>query len=83
MRFRPANISLINRRHYLPRLLLILSSKRQVQNHPNDSKMLTGSHHITSQLATTQPELRNQTAANGAPFAAIGQLGLSKFSWDG
>jgi hypothetical protein len=26
MRFRPANISLINRRHYLPRLLLILSS---------------------------------------------------------
>ena len=31
MRFRPANISLINRRHYLPRLLLILSSKRQMQ----------------------------------------------------
>jgi hypothetical protein len=31
MRFRPANISLINRRHYLPRLLLILSSKRQIQ----------------------------------------------------
>ena len=26
MRFRPANISLINRRHYLPRLLLTLSS---------------------------------------------------------
>ena len=31
MRFRPANISLINRRHYLPRLLLTLSSKRQMQ----------------------------------------------------
>src|SRR6266568_9347378 len=31
MRFRPANISLINRRHYLPRLLLTLSSKRQIQ----------------------------------------------------
>jgi hypothetical protein len=27
MRFRPANISLINRRHYLPRLLLTLSLK--------------------------------------------------------
>jgi hypothetical protein len=34
MRFRPANISLINRRHYLPRLLLILSSKRQMQKLP-------------------------------------------------
>src|SRR5712692_2262810 len=31
MRFRPANISLINRRHYLPRLLLTLFSKRQIQ----------------------------------------------------
>ena len=31
MRFRPANISLINRRHYLPRLLLTLSSKEQMQ----------------------------------------------------
>jgi hypothetical protein len=31
MRFRPANISLINRRHYLPRLLLTLFSKRQMQ----------------------------------------------------
>jgi hypothetical protein len=31
MRFRPANISLINRRHYLPRLRLTLSSKRQMQ----------------------------------------------------
>jgi hypothetical protein len=46
MRFRPANISLINRRHYLPRLLLILSSKDKYKNHTNDSKMLTGSHHI-------------------------------------
>jgi hypothetical protein len=34
MRFRPANISLINRRHYLPRLPLILSSKRQKQKLP-------------------------------------------------
>jgi hypothetical protein len=34
MRFRPANISLINRRHYLPRLLLTLSSKKQIQKPP-------------------------------------------------
>ena len=46
MRFRPANISLINRRHYLPRLLLTLSLKYKNKNHPTDSKMLTGSHHI-------------------------------------
>jgi hypothetical protein len=31
MRFRPANISLINRRHFLPRLLLTLSSKGKKQ----------------------------------------------------
>jgi hypothetical protein len=37
---------LINRRHYLPRLLLTLSSKHENKNHANDSKMLTGSHHI-------------------------------------
>jgi hypothetical protein len=46
MRFRPANISLINRRHYLPRLLLSLSLKYKNKSHPYDSKMLTGSHHI-------------------------------------
>jgi hypothetical protein len=34
MRFRPANISLINRRHYLPRLLLTLFSKGQMQKPP-------------------------------------------------
>ena len=34
MRSRPANISLINRRLYLPRLLLSLSSKRQRQKQP-------------------------------------------------
>ncbi|SPE23400.1 hypothetical protein SBA5_390015 [Candidatus Sulfotelmatomonas gaucii] len=46
---------MINRRHYLPRLLLILSSKRQVQNHPNHSKMLTGSHHINFRLGGYPP----------------------------
>jgi hypothetical protein len=41
MRFRPANISLINRRHYLPRLLLTLSSFEK-----NDQRILTG-HYIS------------------------------------
>ena len=34
MRFRPANIRLINRRHYLPRLRLTLFSKGQMQKPP-------------------------------------------------
>jgi hypothetical protein len=51
MRFRPANISLINRRHYLPRLLLILSSKYNDKNNPSDSQILTGSHHINFRIA--------------------------------
>jgi hypothetical protein len=42
MRFRPANISLINRRHYLPRLLLTLSSKDDYKNNPSDLQILTG-----------------------------------------
>ena len=37
MRFRPANISLINRRHYLPRLLLTLSSKVEQQRQTHQS----------------------------------------------
>src|SRR6516162_11922058 len=41
MRFRPANISLINRRHYLPRLRLTLSSFKR-----NDQRTLTG-HYIS------------------------------------
>jgi hypothetical protein len=41
MRFRPANISLINRRHYLPRLLLTLFSFEK-----NDQRILTG-HYIS------------------------------------
>jgi hypothetical protein len=51
MRFRPANISLINRRHYLPRLLLTLSSKYDDKNNPSDLQMLTGSHHINFRIA--------------------------------
>ena len=42
MRFRPANISLINRRHYLPRLLLTLSSNKK-----GDQRTLTG-HYISN-----------------------------------
>ena len=38
MRFRPANISLINRRHYLPRLLLTLPSKYYDKNNPNERR---------------------------------------------
>jgi hypothetical protein len=44
MRFRPANISLINRRHYLPRLLLTLSSIEE-----NDQRTLTGHYISTSE----------------------------------
>jgi len=41
MRFRPANISLINRRLYLPRLLLTLPSIET-----DDQRILTG-HYIS------------------------------------
>lgn len=41
MRFRPANISLINRRYHLPRLPLTLSS-----NEKGDQRTLTG-HYIS------------------------------------
>jgi hypothetical protein len=47
MRFRPANIRLINRRSHLPRLLLALSSindksKDNNKNNPIDVQRLTG-----------------------------------------
>ena len=51
MRFRPANISLINRRHYLPRLLLTLSSFEK-----NDQRILTGHYISTSGLPVIRPE---------------------------
>ena len=57
MRFRPANISLINRRHYLPRLLLTLSSFEK-----NDQRILTRSLHITSVLPTTRAHRRFRSA---------------------
>ena len=54
MRFRPANIRLINRRNYLPRLLLALSSnsdksKDNDKNHPINVQRLTG-HSISGNL---------------------------------
>ena len=49
MRFRPANISLINRRHYLPRLPLILSS-----NEKGDQRTLTGHYISISGLPVTR-----------------------------
>jgi hypothetical protein len=55
MRFRPANIRLINRRSILPRLLLALSSKEETnndndKNNPTDVQRLTGSLHIREAL---------------------------------
>ncbi len=56
MRFRPANIRLINRRSNLPRLLLALSSKNGKNNNtkttPRMSQRLTGSLHIRDCLVT-------------------------------
>jgi hypothetical protein len=57
MRFRPANISLINRRHYLPRLLLTLSS-----NEKDDQRILTGHYISISGWSTIHPKLRKTTA---------------------
>jgi hypothetical protein len=55
MRFRPANIRLINRRSNLPRLLLALSSingksNNNDKNNPTDVQELTGSLHIRAFL---------------------------------
>jgi hypothetical protein len=54
MRFRPANIRLINRRSILPRLLLALSSKDERRNdnnknNPTDVRRLTG-HSISVKI---------------------------------
>ena len=69
MRFRPANISLINRRHYLPRLLLTLSLKYENKNHPTDLQLLTGSHHIREGLSTTRELARIEPRNYGRNLA--------------
>jgi hypothetical protein len=54
MRFRPANIRLINRRSNLPRLLLALSSgnnKSNDKSKPTNSQTLTRSLHIRADFA--------------------------------
>jgi hypothetical protein len=61
MRFRPANIRLINRRSNLPGLLLALSSKYNKRNRndkssPTDSQKLTGSLHISDFSSTDEYE---------------------------
>jgi hypothetical protein len=58
MRFRPANIRLINRRSNLPRLLLTLSSGKSNnndnnKNNPIDSARLTGSLHIRANYSSS------------------------------
>jgi len=60
MRFRPANIRLINRRSNLPRLLLALSSNYgknndNDKNNPIDVQRLTGSLHIRAVPEFTYP----------------------------
>jgi len=56
MRFRPANISLINRRLYLPRLRLILSSIEK-----DDLRLLTGHYISVSGLPTRALKFRPET----------------------
>ena len=61
MRFRPANIRLINRRSNLPRLLLALSSENgknndNNKNNPTDPQQLTGSLHIRPNRSSSGKE---------------------------
>jgi hypothetical protein len=59
MRFRPANISLINRRLYLPQLRLTLSLKYDDKNYPTDSQILTG-HSISASEGAQECERSSQ-----------------------
>ena len=59
MRFRPANIRLINRRLKLPRLLLALSSRKRKDNYkntPTDLAVLTASLHIRPMHSLNFPD---------------------------
>ena len=65
MRFRPANIRLINRRSNLPRLLLALSSGKSKnndndKNNPIDSAGLTRSLHIRPMYALSEDALHSE-----------------------
>jgi len=67
MRFRPANIRLINRRSNLPRLLLALFSKNgennNDKNNPTDVQELTGSLHIRAFLRARKRLLARSATA--------------------
>jgi len=59
MRFRPANIRLINRRLKLLRLLLALSSRKRKDNYKNistDFAELTRSLHIKAMRSSSHPD---------------------------
>jgi hypothetical protein len=71
MRFRPANIRLINRRLQLPRLLLVLSSKnhKSKDDQTHESRRLTGSLHIRPSHSPNRSLL-----ANGRITRLIGRM---------
>ena len=57
MRFRPANIRLINRRSNLPRLLLALSSKNDKGNNKNNPIRCAGVDRVTPYQGLCCPPL--------------------------
>ena len=76
MRFRPANIRLINRRSKLLRLLLALSSGKEnvnYQNNPTDLAQLTRSLHIRPKHSLTHKTVCSTTShkrLSGLTFSA-------------
>ena len=69
MRFRPANIRLINRRLKLLRLLLVLSSKKHKSNNDQThrSRRLTGSLHIRPMRSSSRIEGDFQNLVGSSP----------------
>ena len=70
MRFRPANISLINRRLYLPRLLLTLPSIET-----DDQRILTGHYISMSGLPTIHQQFEKRSPSTG--WISVSGLGLT------
>jgi len=88
MRFRPANIRLINRRNYLPRPLLALSSnsdksKDNDKNHPINVQRLTG--HSISEPIRRLAALTSRSAALwvSGPTGDIWRRGRRQYSRSG
>src|SRR5277367_7028093 len=76
MRFRPANIRLINRRLNLPRLLLALSSGKDEnndndKNNPTDSQRLTWSLHIRPTHPSSRVVTANRSDLDHLPGEAL------------